>query len=63
MTKKSQTEEWNQTFGAPGVIQKRLDAGLCPKCLVKLPEPADNGSVTCINCLLTIGDYVALPKM
>lgn len=63
MTKRSQVDEWDQTFGAPGVIQKRLDAGLCPKCLNKLPEPADNGSVTCGVCLLTIGDYVAVPKV
>lgn len=55
-------EEWNQTFGAPGVIQSRLDAGRCPKCQNKLPEPADDGSVSCGVCLLTIGGYVSVSK-
>ena len=51
------------TFGDAGVIQKALDEGRCPKCLIVLPEPADNGSVTCKVCLLTIGDYRDMSKV
>lgn len=51
------------TFGDAGVIQKALNEGRCPKCLVNLPEPADDGSVTCKTCLLTIGDYCDMSEM
>lgn len=51
------------TFGDAGVIQKALNEGRCPKCLVNLPEPADNGSVTCKVCLLTVGDYRDMSEM
>ena len=51
------------TFGDAGVIQKALNEGRCPKCLVNLPEPADNGSVTCPVCLLTVGDYRDMSEM
>ena len=51
------------TFGDAGRIQKPLDEGRCPKCLINLPEPEDDGSVTCPVCLLTIGDYRDMSKM
>ena len=63
MTRPKNRELQYSTFGDAGVIQKALDAGRCPKCLTNLPEPADNGSVTCKVCLLTIGDYRDMSKV
>ena len=52
-----------KTFGDAGRIQKPLDEGRCPKCLVVFPKPAANGSVTCPICRLTVGDYSDMPKV
>lgn len=53
----------NEPFGDAGRIQKALDEGRCPKCLIDLPETADDGTVTCFVCRLTIGDYRDMSKM
>jgi hypothetical protein len=45
------------TFGDPGVIQKRLDAGRCPKCDTQLKEPTRCGS-----CNLQLSDQLAPKK-
>lgn len=45
------------TFGDPGVIQKRLDAGRCPKCDTQLKEPTRCGS-----CNLQLPDQLSAKK-
>jgi len=37
-----------------GTLQKRLDAGRCPKCDVTLPPVNDKGWVQCRVCKLQI---------
>ena len=51
------------SFGDAGRIQKALDSGRCPKCLVNLPPAADDGSVHCNVCNLTIGGSSDMSKM
>lgn len=63
MKKPKNRELQYEPFGDADRIQKALDEGRCPKCLINLPEPADNGSVTCKVCLLTIGDYRDMSKV
>ena len=45
------------TIGDPGMIQKRLDAGRCPKCDTQLKEPTHCGS-----CNLQLPDQLAPKK-
>lgn len=42
------------SFGDPGRIQKALDDGRCPKCLVALPETDPQADKHCSACGLTI---------
>ena len=37
-----------------GTLQKRLDAGRCPKCDITLPPINDKGCVQCLVCKLQI---------
>ena len=45
-----------ETFGDPGRIQGALDDNQCPRCLIKLPEPKENGVTHCLVCRLEISD-------
>lgn len=46
----------NKGLGPPGVIQKRLDLGCCPKCHTKISEQdklETDGVYHCASCNLT----------
>ena len=52
-----------EPFGESGHIQKALDSGRCPKCLVTLPPAADDGSLNCYVCKLSIGGQSDMPEV
>ena len=40
------------SFGEPGVLQRLIDLGCCPKCFTKV-EPDESGKAQCKSCNLT----------
>ncbi len=60
---KNRELQYLKSFGDAGRIQKALDSGRCPKCLVTMPPAADDGSLKCYVCKLSIGGQSDMPEV